>query len=326
MSADDRVDALAVDWINHLAYLPVCDKPGNRFGLMAVNITAPAYWTQLTRKRHKCSTIVKDILVDPNDGLVFWTEFSISLNVIIQIMRLSQDNTDILVIGEDRDALPKSLTLDIHSKRLCWLNRLKQQNKDITIVLVCMKYDGTGKQVYTGTSSYLLNTNPCISVMNGNIYWSNKVDNTIKSMMVAIDGSNQTALPTNLTKIFVSNIANIAYFKIISLSQQPNSMIDRCLNHNCSHMCVPTFNVSAGYTCLCSLGHSWTGSQCLNNRDLPIKRNISIYWTIVAVVSVAVLLICIAYITIYHRNKISPKFTAKFRKNKIDTDISLEDN
>ncbi|XP_054165057.1 putative vitellogenin receptor [Oppia nitens] len=262
----DRDIALAVDWIHYLLYIPVCNETNRNFGLMAVRLLAPVAMVQIYNS-DKPVPRISDIRVDPQVSLVFWTEFSYnSIQMTPRVMRSTQDGHHIRVIAEDRDAIAKSLTLDIHNRRVCWLTSYRESRQLSVAMLVCVGYDGTGKQVYTHLNSYFKNINPNINILNGNIYWISDLGKSIS--MIPISSSNE-----HFPSIIMDSNYNIGInqFRIVDRSLQSLGK-DHCTDHNCSHMCVPTPDNTMGYRCMCPTGRVvWNGSQCLDKIELTNK-------------------------------------------------------
>ncbi len=80
-----------------------------------------------------------------------------------------------------------------------------------------------------------------IDIFDHYIYWTRNYENYIFKTKFGVNDTQMDHLITSKTNKFGS-------FKIIDPSLQPNST-NRCVYHNCSHVCIP-ININQ-YRCVC---------------------------------------------------------------------------
>jgi hypothetical protein len=177
---------------------------------------------------------IEDLSVNPLDSNIFYSTWNQSLSNG-KIMKSSQDGSNRIVL---KDVMyPEVLTIDLNSRRIFWLDIASNTFSSIN-------FDGEDFKTF-GTPKMTDFLNNFLEIFGEDIYWSNTNDDSIKEFIVkAKHGLNSTQID-HLIELKGSTIGS---FKIIDSSLQPNST-NRCINSNCSHLCIPIgFDQ---YRCVC---------------------------------------------------------------------------
>ncbi len=103
-----------------------------------------------------------------------------------------------------------------------------------------------------------------MQILGNNIYWTQGWEKFIFKKKVGVND-------TQMDYLITSKIIEFSSFKIIDASLQPNST-NRCLNNNCSHICIP-INTNQ-YRCICPQielqndTKTCTQSVCIHNTNV----------------------------------------------------------
>ncbi len=215
---------LSIDWIHSLVYFNE-DKKINVF-----NMTDTRYGFVVIKEED----FIEDLSVNPLDSDIFYSTWNQSLQNG-KIIKSSQDGSNRIVLKNV--GYPEVLTIDVNSKRIFWLDIILKTFSSIN-------FDGVDFETFVSPKMTSF-SNSFLEIFGEDIYWSNANDQSIKEVIVkAKHGLNSTQID-HLIELKDSRIGS---FKIIDSSLQPNST-NRCINSNCSQLCIPIgFNK---YRCVC---------------------------------------------------------------------------
>jgi len=177
---------------------------------------------------------IEDLSVNPLDSDIFYSTWNQTISNG-KIIKSSQDGSNRVVLKNV--GYPEVLTIDINSRRIFWFDIILKTFSSIN-------FDGEDFKTFI-TLKMTNRLNSFLEIFGEDIYWSNTNDDSIKQFIVkAKYGLNSTQID-HLIELQDSTIGS---FKIIDSSLQPNST-NRCINSNCSHLCIPIgFNQ---YRCVC---------------------------------------------------------------------------
>jgi hypothetical protein len=102
-----------------------------------------------------------------------------------------------------------------------------------------------------------------MEIFGDNIYWTINYEKSIFKTKVGVNDTQMDYL--------ITSKETLRSFKIIDASLQPNST-NRCVNNNCSHICIP-ININE-YRCICPQINlqndtkTCTQSVCIHNRNV----------------------------------------------------------
>jgi hypothetical protein len=213
---------LSLDWIHNLIYFNENDK------IIVFNINQPEYgFIAIDGKGNK----LNHISVNPLDSFIIYCVY----NDKGTIMKALQDGSDQNQLYEEIDSYPISLSIDLLSRRVYWIDLHFSKLSSI---------DFEGKHYHKILQSEEIISQPFFMAIFGEkIYWSNSFDHKI----FEID-----KLGLNATKINYwlksDKDEKFQAIEIIDASLQPNST-NRCENAQCSHLCIP-ISINQ-YRCVC---------------------------------------------------------------------------
>jgi low density lipoprotein-related protein 2 len=173
---------------------------------------------------------VTDISVNPLDCIIFYCAYNQNNG---RIMKASQDGSEQTLLRYVDNGRPLALTIDLVLRKVFWIDSRLNTVSSID-------FDGNNFLTF-GThesNGYIFSMQ--ILIYNNYIYW---IDYDQKSIL-------KTKLGFDETQMYLITLENNTFesFKIIDSSLQPNST-NRCINHNCSHICIP-ISINQ-YRCVC---------------------------------------------------------------------------
>jgi hypothetical protein len=146
-------------------------------------------------------------------------------------MKSSQDGSERAILRDENIVWPDVLTIDLVLKKVIWINR------DLN-TFSSIDFDGNNFLTF---GTFESTSNLFMDIFDDYIYWTQYYENSIFKIKPGVNETKLNYLITSETNKFWS-------FKIIDPSLQPNST-NRCINHNCSHLCIP-ININQ-YRCVC---------------------------------------------------------------------------
>ncbi|CAG2114873.1 unnamed protein product, partial [Medioppia subpectinata] len=215
---------IAFDWIHELLYWT------DDTSIEVISIHRPSL-------RYVCVEnsfdVIRNVAIDPLESLIIWIQWQESGDND-KIMRSSQAGTDVKVVVDYDLKYSYAFTLDVNSKTIYWIDSQ-------LYTLSSIGYFGQNRR--TIAKSYdLFSSSYRMDFFADYIYWTNDRHNAI--LRTHRTGSNGT-------KRFVVFKANVSIdaIKIVDKTKQPMIALNRCLNANCTHLCLPSGVQS--FMCLC---------------------------------------------------------------------------
>jgi hypothetical protein len=172
-----------------------------------------------------------------------------------KIMKASQDGENRIELRSQNIYLPIGLTIDLVLRKVIWIDKYSNTFSSID-------FDGNnfitfGRRMNSIYLHYM-------QILGNNIYWTQGWEKFIFKKKVGVND-------TQMDYLITSKIIEFSSFKIIDASLQPNST-NRCLNNNCSHICIP-INTNQ-YRCICPQielqndTKTCTQSVCIHNTNV----------------------------------------------------------
>ncbi len=237
---------LSIDWIHNLVYYEINNK------IFIFNMTDRRYEYLVIEEEKEVVGNITDLSVNPLDSILF---YSTSNHFEKKIMRASQDGSNRTQIRRQNIKYPGVLTIDLVLRKVFWideeLNTFSSIDFDGNNFLTFGRYESSGYFEY-------------LEVFGDNIYWTFYFEKSIFKTKVGVNDTQVNYLITSKTNGFSS-------FKIIDASLQPNST-NRCVNNNCTHICIP-INTNQ-YRCICPQiklqkdTKTCTQSVCIHNTNV----------------------------------------------------------
>jgi hypothetical protein len=147
-------------------------------------------------------------------------------------MKSSQDGSERTILRDKNIISPDVLTIDLVLKKVVWMDRELNTYSSIDFDGNNFLTLGTFESTYYGIF---------MDTFDDYIYWTQSGENSIFKTKRGVNETQMDYLITSESNKFGS-------FKIIDPSLQPNST-NRCINHNCSHLCIP-ISINQ-YQCVC---------------------------------------------------------------------------
>jgi hypothetical protein len=169
-------------------------------------------------------------------------------------MKASQDGQNRTQLTHQNIELPLALTIDLVLKKLIWIHYYSNTFSSI---------DFDGKNFITFGRHMSSFVSHFMQIFGDNIYSTNGKYSIIKTKVYVND--------TQIDYLIKSKTITFGSFKIIDASLQPNST-NRCVNNNCSHICIP-INTKE-YRCICPQiklqndTKTCTQSVCIHNTNV----------------------------------------------------------
>ncbi len=237
---------LSIDWIHNLVYFDINNK---------------IYVFNMTDRRYQYLVIeeVGDITylsVNPLDSLLFYSITTWNGNHFKgKIMKASQDGQNRTELRHQNIKYPFFLTIDLVLRKVILFN-------DNSKTFSSIDFDGNnfitfGRFTNSGNSIYM-------QIFGDDIYWTQLLEKFIFKTKVGVND-------TQIDRLITPETLKFGSFKIIDASLQPNST-NRCLNNNCSHICIP-INTNQ-YRCICPQielqndTKTCTQSVCIHNTNV----------------------------------------------------------
>jgi hypothetical protein len=202
---------LSIDWIHNLVYFNEYD------GIICFNMNHPKYrFTAISEEGNK----IIHVSVNPLDSFIIYCVHDRRG----RIMKALQDGSNQTLLIEEINSYPISLTIDLLSRKIFWIDIFLGK-------LSSIDFEGNNYQTVL-KSEDLFSEKIFMAIFGEDIYLSNSLDHSIfKINKFDPDG------PKNFF-FKLSKDTDLHSMKIIHSSLQPNST-NRCLNHHCSHLCIP---------------------------------------------------------------------------------------
>jgi low density lipoprotein receptor-related protein 5/6 len=227
---------MSFDWIHSLIYV------SSSKGIEVVSIDDNDYTYDVVVHNETQG----DVAVDPIESVIVWSQwkyleiplfyssYSTGGQYKGKIYKANQDGSNQVLLASDSIEIPFTLTIDLELKTIYWIDKSSHG-------LFSIDYNGNNKSNIV-ESKLLFGDIFSMDVFGDYIYWSNYERNAI--LKTNKYGLNKTE---RITVVHADN--DLEGFKIIDSSRQPNAT-NKCLNANCSQLCLPLPNEK--FRCLCS--------------------------------------------------------------------------
>ncbi|XKL62898.1 hypothetical protein PGB90_002731 [Kerria lacca] len=254
-------DGIACDWLTKKIYWTDCgtanQKP-SKIEVVALDTKyrTVVYWKDLDQ--------IRDIAVDPTEGVMFWSDWGESPK--IERGSMNGDSSLRKVIISEGLFWPNGITLDVHSKKVYWVDgKLK--------VLEVTDYNGLNRKKLAEKTGL---SNPfAVSAAEDKIYWSDWT--TFAIYFIDTKGINSSSQLIHFAGTAIFDV------KVYEAKRQPY-ITTPCEKNNggCSHLCL----LSSGpekYSCACP-----TGVKLINNTTCAADTEqfvLLVHWTEITKVS-----------------------------------------
>ncbi len=212
---------LSVDWIHNLVYFNANNK------IIVFNMTHTRYEFVVIEE----ADYIEDLSVNPLDSTIFYSTCNYDQQKG-KIMKSSQDGYQKTILRDENIIQPKALTIDFALKKVIWIDHYSN---------IISSIDFDGNNFFTFGTFKSTSFNIFMDTFDDYIYWTGNCENSIFKTKLGVNA-------TQLDYLITSEPNKFGSFKIIDSSLQPNST-NRCIYHNCSHLCIP-ININQ-YRCVC---------------------------------------------------------------------------
>ena len=254
----DQIADFTIDWVHNQIYLIRSDL--NQIHVANVTAVHLQYVIVSTAKQNKLTSIA----INPIESFIVWSQSGksvtpSSLEPKSKIIKSNQNGANQITLFNE--ITPPAIVIDILMKRIyCFTDELFSTD-----------YNGNDRKQYMNrrTEEYPI----YFDIFGDNIFWSSNENN-------AIVKTNKFELQ-NVKLVCINNMINnnntlnkIYGLSIVHSAKQPNGR-NRCLNSNCSHLCIPLN--SDEYECVCPYR-----INCItdNNKNENAKIIFSAYFSI----------------------------------------------
>ncbi len=243
---------LSIDWIHNLVYYEIENK------IFVLNMTERKYKYMIIEEGDM--ELILDLSVNPLDSILFYSISTWNDNCG-KIMKASQDGSNRIELRRQNINFPLALTIDLVLRKLFWIDNSRKFSS--------IDFDGNNfitfgrhERIYLHTFTYILYY---MQIFGNNIYWTNYGNSILKTKV----GVNNT----QINYLITSETSKFSLFKIIDVSLQPNST-NRCVNNNCSHICIP-INTNE-YRCICPQIKLQNDTKYVHNQSTQSANNESL--------------------------------------------------
>jgi hypothetical protein len=179
------------------------------------------------------NSIITGLSIDPLRSYIFYSIYDLDSDEVT-IMRSLQDRSNQTVLINEGVRVPLALTIDLEIKRVFWTDHWLHE-------LSSIGFEGNDFQIILNSKNMI--SNSFLMQIFGDDIYLNTERAIIKTNKFGLNGNHFDYIYKEY-----ENRSSIISFRIIDSRLQPNS-INRCINHNCSHICIPIGLHQ--YRCLC---------------------------------------------------------------------------
>jgi hypothetical protein len=211
---------LSIDWIHNLVYYNINNK------IFVFNMTDGRYQYLVIEEVGD----ITDLSVNPLDSILFYSTYN-GTHFKGKIMKASEDGQNRTQLTSQSIGYTSALAIDLVLRKVIWIDYNSNTFSSID-------FDGNNFITFgrTTNKSY----KHFMQIFGDNIYWASNRNSIFKTKVGVND--------TQIDYLIASKPSKFGSFKIIDASLEPNST-NRCLNNNCSHICIP-INTNQ-YRCIC---------------------------------------------------------------------------
>ncbi|XP_050419520.1 low-density lipoprotein receptor-related protein 2 [Patella vulgata] len=235
-----RPSALAYDWIgNNLYYL---DKDAIRIDIFAFKNNLQRNIISDNIRAPHC------MAVDPIHGYLFFVDAGRKSTAnSVKIERAFMDGSHRLDLKLTKLLMPQSITLDITTQRLFWIDSHLDQ-------IDTVDYNGLDRRTII-SGGIQVPSGLALNMFEDQLYWTDATK--MGALRVSVYGGEAK-------QIYQSSGNILKSIKVFHPSKQPVPERYPCDNNPCQHMCVishTTDNSGLGYRCMCSAGYQLLPDQ-----------------------------------------------------------------
>jgi len=231
----DHIHDLAVDWVTNTLY--VLTKNKSNGSIMVIDVDS----NRTIKILDKFSGTPRTIVLDPRDGLMFWSDIFSETEAHGKIERASMDGTERTILADDV-GWANGITVDYVRRKVIWIDAGSTDQHVYSGRLEEMNYDGTHRRVVK-----LLPPNRAkpwaVTTFEDFYYWTDSHDT--QEALIKCNRFNTSSVEQIRTGLAVPMAV-----KVVHPLRQP-AATNYCLNRNCSHMCLLT---RGGAACVCPKG------------------------------------------------------------------------
>ncbi|KAK6725534.1 hypothetical protein RB195_004075 [Necator americanus] len=219
------VEGIAVDWISEVIYW----TDSHHDHIQVAKIDGSMRTTVIKGDIHN----PRDIVVDPRQGLMFWTDWQEENPRIERATMAGKRRTVIFKVSTIINAgWPNGLVCDIIAKRIYWVDAKSDTVHTVT-------YDGSDHVEVL--RDHVFSTHPfSVDIFENHVYWT---DWRINAIVRANKWNG-----SSIAAVFHTPIRPF-YVKVVHRSKQPRTLRNPCAKSNCSHLCL--IDGSEEYSCQC---------------------------------------------------------------------------
>jgi len=211
-------DNIAIDWIHSLVYFNYAND------IHVMNI-----FNKRMRAIVVYNEIFRDIVVNPLESFIVWSRDKPNTAII----KANQDGSDLKVLIDKDLYNPLSIVIEFETKRIYFMDHSSLKLSSI---------DFNGNYIFThqiGIQGFY--GSKCLDIYDRNLYVYDNKRHEI--MIVSTDGLIHD-------KINLIDKVDLKTIKIIHSSHQPNGE-NKCIDSNCTHLCLPNQYTSNKFKCIC---------------------------------------------------------------------------
>ncbi|XP_054164985.1 very low-density lipoprotein receptor-like [Oppia nitens] len=239
------VDALAVDWIHRLVYWTDTSKDH----IEVANISDP----------NSRAVIISDSLEEPRgiavnvlESWIVWTDWGSRP----RIERALQDGSNRKTLVDRNIIWPNGVTIDLITKQIYWLDAKMNTINSVN-------FDGSSRRQILHSPDFIRHPFS-LDIFEDNIYWT---DWELESVLA----TNKFGIDNHKVDTLVGGVFSVMDISIVHSYKKPHSN-DRCADHRCSHLCLPTGRQS--YRCVCPTAMQLKDNQTCEPIDSSTAQSV----------------------------------------------------
>lgn len=201
------ISRLALDWIHHLLfYINPASKQVEALKVASITISYVIVAERIDAPQ--------DIVVNPLEGWIAWTDQGLEGHRPARIERASLDGTERRVLLEDTYEIlaPTGLTLDLATRRLFWLDARLHS-------LSSMDFKGKDRRLVFQSAHFLVHP-LWLDSLDASLYWTDAINGSVLS--VSKFGLLDTAEHEPSVRRLPWTLGPIGGLKILDASKQPH--------------------------------------------------------------------------------------------------------
>ncbi|XP_033636922.1 low-density lipoprotein receptor-related protein 2-like isoform X4 [Asterias rubens] len=233
---ENDTEGLAYDWVNKNLYWVNKKKPAS-IEVISNNGQFPS------KKILKNLGIPRGLAVDPKEAYLYWTDWGSNP----MIGKAGLDGSHPIKLVHTDIVWPNGLTLDFQARRVYWVDSKLDKMEYVG-------FDGDGRRILIQNRPLYMEHPFSIAVHQHLVFWNEWRLNKV-SIANKFTGEILHSIPLDVQPFFLS----------VKEHSEIGEIPNRCLNHGCSHICLPSPSKLSDYICACPPGSllDWNGKYCL---------------------------------------------------------------